>query len=257
MSHLLSPSINQRTATTVVSRDGDVIVVPEEFICPITLAVMNYPMVSRLGHTYERQAIVQWISSGNAFCPLTRTPLSYSDVIPHHPLHRQIVSWRARYNVDGPTTCATPMSATEDFVGILSLSSQQWELVIDEIHAKCVGGSNGPPLVDPPGMEKKSTWCNRFFQFSKSNPSTLSKAKPHHDVTSNTSPDQLRTENSTTTIFQTQPNQDGTSNYTSDQFKSIANKESSSTFVSQSKPHHDVTSNNTSSQLKSDANPGK
>jgi U-box domain len=51
------------------------IIVPDEFICPITLDIMIEPMMSRTGFNFERHAIVDWISNGPRTCPMSRKPL--------------------------------------------------------------------------------------------------------------------------------------------------------------------------------------
>jgi hypothetical protein len=108
--------------------DGELITVPHEYICPITMELMHHPMATRYGHTYERNAIVQWISSGNGYCPLTRTPLSYSDIIPHRQMEKKIVCWKARNKIADlslSSILATQEDRAVDFVGVLQLNSQQ------------------------------------------------------------------------------------------------------------------------------------
>jgi U-box domain len=69
--------------------------IPPEFICPITLQLMDFPMVSKQGHSFERAAILNWISSTrHSCCPLTRLPMSYSDLRPNRRLFNKIEKWR-------------------------------------------------------------------------------------------------------------------------------------------------------------------
>jgi hypothetical protein len=84
----------------VSNRTGDQVIIPMEFICPITLELMHYPMLSRHGHTYERYAILEWIAGGNGSCPITRIPLSYSDLITHRSLSYRIKIWCLQNNVE-------------------------------------------------------------------------------------------------------------------------------------------------------------
>merc|ERR1712167_477382 len=44
---------------------------PAEFECPITLDVMQDPVIAADGHSYERQALLEWFSSGNSTSPKT------------------------------------------------------------------------------------------------------------------------------------------------------------------------------------------
>jgi hypothetical protein len=140
-----TPSTSANTAT-MRNVDDEVIAIPNEFICPITLELMRCPMASRYGHTYERDAIVQWISSGNEYCPLTRKRLSYLDIIPHRKLETKIVGWKAWNKIMDTSRSSSSSSLataqedrTIDFVGVLHVSSQQrnklHSIITDEIRA--------------------------------------------------------------------------------------------------------------------------
>ena len=63
--------------------------VVSSFVCPITQAVMEDPVMTADGHTYERAAIEQWLASHNT-SPLTGLPLSTHELVPNEQLARQI-----------------------------------------------------------------------------------------------------------------------------------------------------------------------
>lgn len=48
--------------------------------------------MTRDGHNFERQAILEWIYQ-HGTCPLTRRPLKSSQLIPNHALENKISSW--------------------------------------------------------------------------------------------------------------------------------------------------------------------
>lgn len=52
------------------------------------------PCVTRYGHSYERSAIFQHISSGGETCPMTRQPLRMRDIITNHKLRMDIRRWQ-------------------------------------------------------------------------------------------------------------------------------------------------------------------
>lgn len=52
--------------------------------CPITLEVMRDPVVASDGHTYEREAIMTWFSSGKDKSPSTGARLASTVVLPNH-----------------------------------------------------------------------------------------------------------------------------------------------------------------------------
>lgn len=70
---------------------------PNHFICPLTLQVMRDPVLSRYGQNYERNAILEWLTSSQAHhgsCPLTRRPLELRGLVSNHNLRRQIRQWQ-------------------------------------------------------------------------------------------------------------------------------------------------------------------
>jgi U-box domain len=69
------------------------VTIPEHFICPLTMEMMKDPLFSKYGHTFERSAILEWLSKENS-CPVTRQPLFPSMLIPHHALRLKIKAWK-------------------------------------------------------------------------------------------------------------------------------------------------------------------
>lgn len=85
----------QAGGTTPVEINGTTYSVPNRFLCPITLTIMEKPLVSRHGQRYERAAILSWLAkSDNCSCPLTRQPLYPSDLIVDHRMASEIYVWR-------------------------------------------------------------------------------------------------------------------------------------------------------------------
>jgi hypothetical protein len=86
------------TTTTSKSRRRSIEDVPQDFLCPITLQVMNLPLISRHGHNFERSAILKWLGH-SSLCPLTRKPLRPSDLFPNCHLEQRIRFWRLNNDV--------------------------------------------------------------------------------------------------------------------------------------------------------------
>jgi U-box domain len=74
------------------------IAVPSDFICPITLELFKTPISTRNGHSFERDALLQWMTTngGNYTCPLTRMPLLASDLVLNHDLKWKISEWKVK-----------------------------------------------------------------------------------------------------------------------------------------------------------------
>ena len=70
--------------------------IPEEYICPLTLELFKHPVMTRWGHTFERDAIMEWLKK-NDECPLTRNKMTLKDILPHRSLNEKIKEWKKEY----------------------------------------------------------------------------------------------------------------------------------------------------------------
>ena len=75
--------------------------IPQEFICPLTLEVMDEPVMNRAGHSYEQSAIVEWLTQSQyETCPLTRKEMKISDFVSNRFLQKKIRAWRQEQGED-------------------------------------------------------------------------------------------------------------------------------------------------------------
>lgn len=74
---------------------------PAEFVCSLTMDLMEDPVVSRYGQSYERMAICEWLALGHDTCPMTRQPLRLSGLITNYALRTRIERWK-RDNLNSP-----------------------------------------------------------------------------------------------------------------------------------------------------------
>ncbi|XP_042503235.1 E3 ubiquitin-protein ligase PUB23-like [Macadamia integrifolia] len=87
----------------------DDIDIPSYFLCPISLQIMRDPVTMSSGITYERESIERWIfTSKNGTCPVTRQPLSDTDLTPNHTLRRLIQAWCTLNSSKGIERFPTP-----------------------------------------------------------------------------------------------------------------------------------------------------
>ena len=73
---------------------------PSEFYCPISHEVMRDPVVDTEGNSYERSAIEEWLSR-NASSPVTRQPLSKSQLKPNRALKDAIDHMESQFKSQG------------------------------------------------------------------------------------------------------------------------------------------------------------
>ncbi|KAJ9543639.1 hypothetical protein OSB04_023346 [Centaurea solstitialis] len=82
-------------------------VIPNEFLCPISLQLMEDPVIISSGQTYERESIQRWLDAGNGTCPKTRQFLTEATLTPNHALRCLIVQWREINRIDAPKAVST------------------------------------------------------------------------------------------------------------------------------------------------------
>ena len=75
---------------------------------PLTLSIMIDPCVTKYGHNFEREAILEYIARGNETCPLSRRPLRLRDIITNHKLRLDIRKWQKENGEDITIIMAQP-----------------------------------------------------------------------------------------------------------------------------------------------------
>lgn len=86
-------------------RSEQIPVPPEELRCPISLQLMNDPVIIASGQTYERICIEKWFSDGHNTCPKTQQHLSHLSLTPNYCVKGLVGSWCDQNGVpvpDGP-----------------------------------------------------------------------------------------------------------------------------------------------------------
>jgi len=73
--------------------DGVPADMPEEFLCQLTRRPMSDPVNTPWGNTYDRTAIVNWLSTQGKICPISGAPLSDTDLLPNKALSSEIKKW--------------------------------------------------------------------------------------------------------------------------------------------------------------------
>lgn len=76
--------------------------VPSCFLCPIFKEVMKDPHVAADGHSYEREAIGEWLRMGRDTSPMTNSQLKHTILVPNHSLRRLIQDWHCKRSIPYP-----------------------------------------------------------------------------------------------------------------------------------------------------------
>lgn len=61
----------------------------DSLLCPITLALFRNPVLAQDGHTYEREAIVEWIKKDGR-SPISNAPLSLEHLYPNYAIKKAV-----------------------------------------------------------------------------------------------------------------------------------------------------------------------
>jgi U-box domain len=156
------------TATTNSSSIPSHIVVPEEFICPITMEIFQFPLATKNGCNYEREAIIAWLRQGNSHCPLTRKPLCAHDMIHNNYLAAEIAKWRAANGLLVPSSVVshdqTTPNANEDSVARNSdqnHNGEEMDTAEEQRLAHIYGTAALPYREVVPAFSKKSKSSSR------------------------------------------------------------------------------------------------
>lgn len=72
--------------------------IPQEFICPITLSIMDDPVICDDGYTYERDAIIRL---PNSLSPMTRQPINKTNLTPNRALKDAIERYKMETGLNG------------------------------------------------------------------------------------------------------------------------------------------------------------
>lgn len=71
--------------------------IPEQFICPITIEIMEEPYIDVSdGRSYERKAIFQWLKKDKS-SPMSRQPLTKTNLAPNFALQKKIKKFREEH----------------------------------------------------------------------------------------------------------------------------------------------------------------
>ena len=69
---------------------------PSNYYCPLTLELMDVPVMDTCGHCFEYDAIVAWLDN-HLICPISRKPLTQENLKLAYELRARIQTWRAEH----------------------------------------------------------------------------------------------------------------------------------------------------------------
>lgn len=104
--------------------------IPNDFKCPISLEIMNDPVILSSGHTFDRSSIQRWIDAGNRTCPITKLPLPENpSLIPNYVL-RSLIS---TYASVGPNSQTLDRLDYKALVSLLASAAATVDLKVEAL----------------------------------------------------------------------------------------------------------------------------
>jgi len=76
------------------------LMIPNDFLCPISLEIMMDPVIVATGQTFERRNIQKWLDAGHRTCPKTRQTLAHLSLAPNYALRNLILQWCEKNKVE-------------------------------------------------------------------------------------------------------------------------------------------------------------
>lgn len=110
----------------------------QSFYCPITGDVMEDPVETPTGHSFERRAIEKWLVEENSLCPVTKTPLKSSALRTNKTLRQSIEEWRDRNTMIVISSMKSRICSDEEDEVIISLGKLQDLILERDLHQEWV-----------------------------------------------------------------------------------------------------------------------
>ncbi|XP_042425012.1 U-box domain-containing protein 15-like [Zingiber officinale] len=76
------------------------LMIPNDFLCPVTLEIMVDPVIVASGQTYERRSIQKWLDAGHRTCPKSRQILAHLSLAPNYALRNVIHNWCEKNKIE-------------------------------------------------------------------------------------------------------------------------------------------------------------
>ena len=67
---------------------------PESLCCPISMELMQHPVMAADGNTYDRSSIEDWFSRGKKTSPMTGAPLAHLGLTPNNLVRSMVSEYR-------------------------------------------------------------------------------------------------------------------------------------------------------------------
>jgi len=118
----------------------------DNFYCPITYTIMLDPVIGPDGHTYERHAIQQWLTTSNV-SPITKQIMSTKDLVTNIALRDTIQAFLALNPTLTSSVKQKPSELVKDMKRSLAIQSKLIDNTSLHVKIKTTDESKRKPSV--------------------------------------------------------------------------------------------------------------
>jgi hypothetical protein len=134
---------------------------PSSFVCPLSLEIMDDPVMDLCAHNFERREIEQWLTSSSSdnchschsYCPISRKPLTVQDLVRNDALAERIEKWKWQQQEQSHLTSLFRMTRRQQ--NQQRVYSYSWEEE-EEDDYEVVENGNHPTTVGAPEEAESS-----------------------------------------------------------------------------------------------------
>uniref|UniRef100_A0A5B7BSA5 RING-type E3 ubiquitin transferase n=1 Tax=Davidia involucrata TaxID=16924 RepID=A0A5B7BSA5_DAVIN len=120
------------------------VTIPKDFCCPISLDLMQDPVIVSTGQTYDRTSISQWMEEGNNSCPKTGQLLSHTRLVQNKALRSLIMQWCTAHGIpfdppESANACTEAFSAASSTRAVIEANRATVRLLIEQLSCELDG----------------------------------------------------------------------------------------------------------------------
>ncbi|CAN8241019.1 unnamed protein product [Cochlearia groenlandica] len=114
----------------------------DDLLCPISLEIMNDPVVLETGHTYDRSSITKWFDSGNYTCPKTGKILASIDLVDNFSVKQVIHNYCKQNKAENGETRKTKTKKKKSMLPESLAAEEAGKLTAEFLSGQLINGGD-------------------------------------------------------------------------------------------------------------------
>ena len=121
----------------------------EDLSCPIRCCIFKEPFFCSSGHTFERQAIKEWLQSGKTTCPLIKCKIT-NYIAPSHLIRKLLHNFVEKYEHQRGHIWSSIVQECRDFRKFSETSLEPEHVIYRAARSRSVSPSPSTPILRSP-----------------------------------------------------------------------------------------------------------